>query len=61
MLRVISVTASLYPAGAERHAVTIANGLVKRGHACHLVHIKRETPSLIDNVRLGEAGTVHCL
>jgi glycosyltransferase involved in cell wall biosynthesis len=61
MLRVISVTASLYPAGAERHAVTVANGLVKRGHACHLVHIKRENPSLIDSVRLGEAGTVHCL
>ena len=61
MLRAIFVTGSLYPAGAERHAVTVANGLVERGHECHIVHVKDETPNLIDSVRLNAAGTVHCL
>ncbi|HEX9452593.1 MAG TPA: glycosyltransferase [Burkholderiales bacterium] len=61
MLRAIFVTGSLYPAGAERHAITVANGLVERGHECHIVHVKDETPNLIDSVRLNAAGTVHCL
>jgi glycosyltransferase involved in cell wall biosynthesis len=61
MLRAIFVTVSLYPAGAERHAVTVMNGLVERGHECHVVHVKEENPSLIDRVRLSEEGTVRCL
>jgi glycosyltransferase involved in cell wall biosynthesis len=61
MLRAIFVTGSLYPAGAERHAVTVANGLAQRGHECHVVHVKDESPSLIDSVRLGDAGSVRCL
>jgi glycosyltransferase involved in cell wall biosynthesis len=61
MLRAIFVTGSLYPAGAERHAVTVANGLTQRGHECHIIHVKDESPSLIDSVRLGDAGSVHCL
>ena len=61
MLRAIFVTGSLYPAGAERHAVTVLNGLVARGHECHMVHVKDGNPSLIDSIRLGEAGTVRCL
>jgi glycosyltransferase involved in cell wall biosynthesis len=61
MLRAIFVTASLYPAGAERHAVTVLNGLVERGHECHVVHVKDENPTRIDSVRLSELGTVRCL
>ena len=61
MLRAIFVTASLYPAGAERHTVTVMNGLVERGHECHIVHVKDENPSLIDRVRLSDEGTVRCL
>jgi len=61
MLRAIFVTGSLYPAGAERHAVTVANGLAQRGHECHIVHVKHETPNLIDSVRLGVAGSVRSL
>ena len=61
MLRAIFVTVSLYPAGAERHAVSVMNGLAARGHECHVVHVKDENPSLIDLVRLGEKGTVRCL
>ncbi len=61
MLRAIFVTVSLYPAGAERHAVSVLNGLVARGHECHVVHVKDENPSLIDLVRLGEKGTIRCL
>lgn len=61
MLRAMFVTATLYPAGAERHAVTVVNGLVERGHECHVVHVKDENPSLIDCVRLGERGTIRCL
>lgn len=61
MLRAIFVTGSLYPGGAERHAVTVLNGLVARGHECHVVHVKDGQPNLIDSVRPGEAGTVLCL
>jgi hypothetical protein len=50
MLRAIFVTVSLYPAGAERHAVTVMNALVERGHECHVVHVKEESPSLVDRV-----------
>lgn len=55
------VTVSLYPAGAERHAVTLMNGLAQRGHDCHAVHIKEESPNLSDKVRLGNGGTLRCL
>ena len=61
MLRAIFVTASLSPAGAERHAVTVVNALVRRDHECHVVHVKDANPSLIDDLRLGDAGTAHCL
>ena len=61
MLRAIFVTVSLYPAGAERHAVSVMNGLAARGHECHVVHVKEENPSLIDLLRLGKKGTVRCL
>jgi glycosyltransferase involved in cell wall biosynthesis len=61
MLRTLFVTASLYPTGAERHAVTVTNGLVARGHECHVVHIKDENPNLVDRVRLSQEGTLHCL
>ena len=61
MLRAIFVTGSLTPGGAERHAVTVLNGLVARGHECHVLPVKDAQPSLVDSIRSGEAGTVHCL
>jgi len=60
MLRAFFVTGSLYPAGAERHSVTVANGLAQRGHECHIVAVKEESPNLIDSINVG-AGTVRCL
>jgi glycosyltransferase involved in cell wall biosynthesis len=60
MLRVLFVTPSLGPGGAERHAVTLMNRLAERGHECHAVYVKDLQPSWIDRVRLG-SGTVRCL
>lgn len=60
MLRVIFVTYSLAPGGAERHAVTLMNRLAERGHECHAVYLKDWQPSEIDRVRLRN-GTVRCL
>jgi glycosyltransferase involved in cell wall biosynthesis len=60
MLRMIFVTPSLAPAGAERHAVTLMNRLAERGHECHALYVKDWQPSEIGRVRLG-SGTVRCL
>jgi glycosyltransferase involved in cell wall biosynthesis len=59
-LRLIFVTSSLAPGGAERHAVTLMNRLAERGHECHAVYVKDWQPSEIDRVRLHN-GTVRCL
>jgi glycosyltransferase involved in cell wall biosynthesis len=61
MLRAIFVTGSLTHGGAERHAVTLINRLAERGHECHAVHVKNESPSQIDRLRLRGGGTVRCL
>ena len=61
MLRVIFVTASLAPGGAERHAVTLMNRLAERGHECHAVYLRNWLPSQIERVRLRDGGTVRCL
>lgn len=60
MLRMMFVTPSLAPAGAERHAVTLMNRLAERGHECHALYVKDWQPSEIGRVRLG-SGTVRCL
>ena len=60
-LRAMLVTGSLYPAGAERHTVTIANGLAARGHECHVVHVKDGSPSLADSIHSGAQGSVRSL
>jgi len=61
MLRAIFVTGSLTHGGAERHAVTLINRLAERGHECHAVYVKNESPGQIDRLRLREGGTVRCL
>jgi glycosyltransferase involved in cell wall biosynthesis len=60
MLRAIFVTPSLGPGGAERHAVTLMNRLVERGHECHAVYVQDWQPSDIGRLRLAN-GTVRCL
>jgi glycosyltransferase involved in cell wall biosynthesis len=60
MLRVIFVTSSLFPGGAERQTVTLMNRLAERGHECHAVYVKDLQPSAVDRVHLG-SGTVRCL
>src|SRR5258708_22964323 len=57
----IFVTGSMAHGGAERLSVAVMNRLAERGHECHAVYVKNERPGLLDRVRLGEGGTLHCL
>ena len=41
MARLIFVTGSLSPGGAERHSVSVMSRLEERGHQCHAVSVKR--------------------
>lgn len=59
-MRLIAVTGSSSPGGAERHAVALVNGLADRGHQCHAACIKG-TGDLLDLVRPNEGGTVRSL
>ncbi len=61
MPRLIFVTGSMAHGGAERLSVAVMNRLAERGHECHAVYVKNERPGLLDRVRLGEGGTLHCL
>src|SRR5262245_27778845 len=56
MVRVIFVTGSLSPGGAERHAVALMKRLAERGHECHAVCVKK-AGELTDRLRL-RGGTV---
>lgn len=58
MLRLMFVTSSLSPGGAERHTVTLMNRLAERGHECHAVYVKNGDHSQIDRVRVRGGGTV---
>lgn len=60
MMRVLFVTGSLVHGGAERHAITLANRLAERGHACQFAYVK-DDPSQLGRLRLGPAGAVQCL
>lgn len=42
MARLIFVTGSLSPGGAERHALGLMNRLSERGHQCHAVYVKQD-------------------
>lgn len=59
-MRILFVTGSLVHGGAERHAITLANRLAERGHACHFAYVK-DDPSQLGRLRLGPAGSVQCL
>lgn len=59
-MRLLFLTGSLVHGGAERHAITLANRLAERGHACHFAYVK-DDPSQLGRLRLGPAGTVQCL
>lgn len=61
MPRLIFVTGSMSHGGAERLSVTVMNRLAERGHECHAVYVKQERPDLLERVRLGGRGTLHCL
>jgi glycosyltransferase involved in cell wall biosynthesis len=60
MMKVLFVTGSLVHGGAERHAITLANRLAERGHACHFAYVK-DDPSQLGRLRLGPGGSVQCL
>ncbi|HEX7955286.1 MAG TPA: glycosyltransferase, partial [Burkholderiales bacterium] len=60
MLRILFLTGSLAHGGAERHSVSLMNGLSGRGHECHVVYVKRDG-DLVEHIRLASGGSVHCL
>lgn len=60
-MRLAFVTSSLNHGGAERHAVTVMNGLSDRGHEVHAVYVKEKQPSQIERLRAARSGGVHCL
>ena len=47
-MRLIFITGSLQRGGAERHAVSLMNGLAKRGHECTAVYIKSVGGTIAD-------------
>jgi len=59
-MKVLFVTGSLVHGGAERHAITLANRLTERGHACHFAYVKND-PSQRDRLKPGPRGSVQCL
>jgi glycosyltransferase involved in cell wall biosynthesis len=59
-LRLLCVAGSLAHGGAERHAVTLVNGLTARGHECHLAYVK-DASAQLERLRPGAGGTVQCL
>ena len=59
-LRLLCVAGSLAHGGAERHAVTLVNGLTARGHECHLAYVK-DASAQLERLRPGSRGTVQCL
>ena len=57
-MKLLFLTGSLVHGGAERHTITLANGLAARGHECHAAYIK-DDPSQLE--RLRGAASVRCL
>jgi glycosyltransferase involved in cell wall biosynthesis len=54
------VTSSLEHGGAERHTITLFNGLAERGHECHAVLVKDRAAQL-DRIRARGNATVRSL
>ena len=59
-MRLMFVTGSLHRGGAERHAVSLMNGLAERGHECAAVYIKCVGGTVAD-LGLDGAVAVHPL
>lgn len=59
-MRLMFLTGSLAYGGAERHAITLANGLAERGHECHTAWVKRDAAQL-GRLHLANAGSAFCL
>jgi glycosyltransferase involved in cell wall biosynthesis len=59
-MRLIFVTSNLITGGCERHAISIVNGLCRRGHDCHALYIK-PGGDMVGDLRLREGGTVTAL
>lgn len=59
-MKILFVTGSLVHGGAERHAITLANRLAERGHACHFAYVK-DDPAQLPRLRLGARGAVECM
>jgi len=57
---VLFVTNSLAHGGAERHAITLMNRLVERGHECHAAYIKSDHGQR-HRLALQPGGSVRCL
>jgi glycosyltransferase involved in cell wall biosynthesis len=60
-MRMMFVTSTLMPGGAERHAITLMNRLAERGHEVHAVYVKDRQPSQVDRLRLDPGGSARCL
>src|SRR5262245_23757911 len=60
MARLVFVTGSLAPGGAERHAIALMGRLAERGHQCHAVCVKRIVGPGI-SVRLRGGGILRSL
>src|SRR5262245_2789165 len=60
MARLVFVTGSLAPGGAERHAIALMGRLADRGHQCHAVCVKGIAGPGI-RVRLRGGGTLRSL
>lgn len=61
MARIVFVTGSLAHGGAERHSITLMNGLTRRGHTCHAVYVKDEGEQLGRIAEADRTERVHCL
>jgi glycosyltransferase involved in cell wall biosynthesis len=56
-MRLMFVTSNLVSGGCERHAISVMNGLCRRGHDCHALYIKPGGDMEV-YLRLREGGTV---
>ncbi len=59
-MKILFVTGSLVHGGAERHAITLANRLAERGHACHFAYLKND-PAQLRRLQLGPRGSTECM
>ena len=58
-MRIAFITTSLGHGGAERHSITVMNGLAERGHECHAVYLKNDA-SQLDRIRVQGKESVFC-